>query len=678
MVNLANILVPQIIGMQETELRINSYGLFDVTEETIISYDNAGSVLSKYGDDTWRFETKKETLMLNFNVEFDGVDEAKKQQIKSDLKSLQLTVLHTPSPQKSKVKSGFNRQKLVNSALRTMVKISLEQVFDFKLIFAGNYNHHLEDVLTKNICAGLKYVLAAQAYFKSANMAFLEELIPVKKSFEEYVSFKYKEFDSDIQQTLPMPERIYLLALEKIEEDLNAIDEGLLGDVISELIKNVENPLYGLNREEQTREFTLSDEYHSLLEQNNWKILSRFYDFGVPERSDATSLQKVYTKLAETTFKQSFEGLRNYLFAIQKICFRALVAYSGGRLKEITYLTSNALKVHKVGRKSFPLLYGEVQKGALTDDNVEFWVTNEVGQKAFNLAKKISDFIYDTSVNSTFQGVIEAEKLLFASQNLSRQKNRKHKPVQMIIVFSEMEIDGAVIDEDDRIELMRLDPSLDLEREDIAEGGKWTFKTHQFRRSLALYAMATGAVSLPSLRRQLRHLGEAMTLYYSGGSCAASNIFDKKGGFAKECAEAKSASTAIALHKFVVSDEKIFGGMGRHLDKNQGLKNIILDQDITETQKMVERGELSYSETALGGCGETGSCDYRPFALMDTSHCVNCDKAYQKISIMNKTIEVYEVSLGDIPGNTRQNKWRELQIEELKHVRDSHLSQQQE
>lgn len=680
MVNLTSPLIPQVTGMPESELKIDSYGLFDVTDETVISYDEKGGVLSKYGDDIWRFETQRETLILRFNIDSDRIEESKKQQIKYDLKSLQLALLHTPSAQKVKVKLGFNRQASVHNALRLLVRIALEQGFDFKLFFTGNYNHYLEDVLTKRICAGLNHLLAAHVYFKSINIDLLETLIPLKKSFEVYVHSRYKELDLEKKQTLPIPERIYKLALEKIEQDLNDVDEDLLNDVISELKKNSQNPLYGLDsREEQIRIFKRKQrhEYQKVLEQNSWKVLPSGYDPGISNLDNALELQDVYQRLEGSLSYKNFRGLREYLVKIQKICFRALVAYSGGRLSDISYLTCNALVFHEVGGKSFPLLYGAVQKGAIIDDDVEFWVTNAIGQKAFNIARKISDFIYKTAVNKNFQGIPKEEKLLFASHKLSRKKSARHTAVKMGTAFSEMEIDGAVIDGGDYIELMRLDPSLDLEREDISEDSQWQFAAHQFRRTLAIYAIASGAVSLPSLRRQLRHLGESMTLYYSGGSCAASNIIEKKGSFAKECAETKSASTAIALHKFVASDERIFGGMGRHLDKNPQLKDIILNQDITETQKAVERGELYFDETALGGCGESGNCNYRPFALMDSSHCTDCGKAYHKLSVINKTIRTYEVSLNDIPLNTRQHKWRQLQIEELKQLRDSHLACQE-
>ncbi len=677
MVRLASPLLPQVKGMPETELKVNSSGFFIVDDETIISHNEDGRVLSRYGDDMWKFVSNKENLLLHFSIDDEGVDEAKKQQIKSNLKSLQFATLHSPSYRRALFKTGFNRQRVINHALRAVIEIALEHDLDFKQFFTGIHNHYLEEVLTLRIFEGLKYVIQNQTLLISHDFLVLERMLPVKKSFEEYVSYRYKELNLDHKQTLPIPERIYLMALDQIEQDLYDIDEVLLKDLISELMKNSENPLYGETRRQQLKVFRSTDKYQVLLKKNGCTSLPRNYDFGIPDQN-IQSLQSLFKRLDNNLSNQSISGLFEYLTEIQKKCFRALVAYSGGRLSDIAYLKPDALQVHEVSNSSFPLLFGEVKKGVFTDDDVEFWVTNEAGQRAFNIAKTISNFIYTTAVNKKYQGLPDEERLLFASHCYSRIKGKRHGTLQVSKAFSGLEIKNAVLIEDDRIELMRLDPSLDLEREDIAEGCTWKFKTHQFRRSLALYAMASGAVSLPSLRRQLRHLGEAMALYYSDGSFAASNIIDKTNSFAKECLETKTASTAIALHKFVVSDEKIFGGMGRHLDMNQNFKNIILDQDITETKKMVERGELSFYETALGGCGETGNCDHRPFALTDTFHCCKCEKAYHKTSVMNKTIKVFEISLEDIPRNTRQYKWRELQIQELKEVRDSHFAQQKE
>lgn len=674
MAKLDNVFYPEVMGMPKAQQPVNSYGFFDVNEQTIISTNDDG-LTYRYEDDTWRFENKKDVLSIHFSFDTSSLTEAQILKIKDNLKQIHFALLHTPtSGNKAQQKYGFSRQRIANYALRFLIELAISNNIPYQQFFSGKYNHYLEDLLTPRICRGLKYVIEAHAFFKNTRFTAFQKLIPLKKSFSQFIYKKHKEFNLDKQQTYPIPERIYLKALNKIEDDLDKIDSKLLDQIINILTKNSANPLYALPRSEQVLKFKNTPEYKILLKENNWSRLSKQYKFEALDE-EGSGVKKIYKKLDDDLTKKSLDGLRKYLTQVQKICFKALVAYTGGRLGDISYLNSDCLKTHKVGKKKFPLIYGEVQKGAVIDKDVEFWVTNEVGEKAYALAKKISDFIYESAKNPIYQQIPLVDRLLFVSQYSSMKKQYKHIVTSDLEkVFSLLRIEDVVITEDDRIELFRLDPNIDLESKDIVEGSKWFFTTHQFRRSLALYAMASGAVSIPSLRRQLRHLREAMTLYYSGGSCMASNIIDNSKSFAKECHETKSVSTAIALHKFVVTDEKIFGGMGRHLDKNLNMKDIILNQDITETQMMVERGELAWSETALGGCGETGNCDYRPFAFWDTSHCTQCDKAYHKVSVMDKTIQKFEVSLEHISVNTRQHKWREMQIEDMKLLRDSHLA----
>ena len=661
------------MGMPEVEQRVNSHGFFDVNDKTIISTNNNG-LSYRYGDDIWRFESKKEVLSLHYNFDGRGFTDAQIFKIKDELKQIHFALLYAPtSGNKAQQKYGFNRQRIANYALIFLVELAVSNSLDFHKFFTGKYNHFLENVLTPRVIRGLKYVIEAYAFFKNTRFTALQTIIPLKKSFSQFIYQKYKELRLDKKQTYPIPERIYLKALNEIEEDLGKVDFDLLDQVTHILTKNLENPLYALPRCGQALEFKKCREYKELLKKNNWSRLSKQYDFGIPDE-ETSGVKEVYRRLGDDLTKKSLYGLRKYLTQVQTICFKALVAYTGGRLSDIWYLNSNCLKSHKVGEKFFHLIYGDVQKGAITDNDVDFWVTNESGAKAYSIAKKISDFIYENASSSNYKNIPAEERLLFVSQYSSMLEDSKHiLSTGMDVVFSRMIVDDVAIDENDRIELLRLDPNIDLEAEEISQGTIWKFKTHQFRRSLALYAMASGAVSLPSLRRQLRQLSEGMTLYYSGGSCAASNILEKQNSFAKECYETKLASTAIALHKFVVSDEKIFGGMGRHLDRNPNLKNIIINQDITETQVMVERGELAYSETALGGCGETGNCDYRPFAFWDTSHCTHCEKAYHKVSIIKKTIQIFEASLENTPVNTRQYQWRKTQIQDMKQLIDAHL-----
>jgi hypothetical protein len=60
----------------------------------------------------------------------------------------------------------------------------------------------------------------------------------------------------------------------------------------------------------------------------------------------------------------------------------------------------------------------------------------------------------------------------------------------------------------------------------ISLGDTWSFKTHQYRRSLAVHSINSGFVSLGTLQIQLKHLFREMTLYYANGASFARKLFD--------------------------------------------------------------------------------------------------------------------------------------------------------
>lgn len=660
---------------QKSPLKLNDrdHSLL-ITEDTVISVDDNGKPMSYFENDVWELSTSKSKTYLRF--EMDADESAAHKQIVNDIKTLQYLSFYRPVKSSKRIKDGFDAQKTINNSLRAVSSLCIDEGLSVSQIFTGNYNHYLEDrALSHSDYAGLSYLLGLSSALEARNLATLINIAPVKRAFKGFVQKKIVELKPEHNQTLPIPERIYLKALELIELDLNGINSRTLTLALREIEKNIKNPSYGLEKTTQKTHFRETEEYKKILAENDWFRLPNGYDIFLPGDSNNPEIKTVYEKLGLDSENSSILDIREWISKVQIICFRALIAYTGARLSDIHYLKSNSLKIHKVGNKKYPVLYGEVQKGVNTDDDVEFWVTNKMGEKAFNLAQRISKFIYEHSMNSKFDVVPEDNRLLFASLKLSQNEDREHNPINLGTVFSSFCPEDIVISKDDLRELSLLAPALDLDREDVQEQIQWKFTAHQFRRTLALYSMASGAVSLPALRRQLRHLGEAITLFYSDGSCAASNILLVNKSFAKECNESKSASTAIALHKFVSSEERMFGGMGQHLHKNDYLNTIIVDQDRTELTRMIERGEVAYTETALGGCAESGPCEQRQFALTEVEPCLFCDKAMHSLTRINKSVQVIEVSLDSMIPNTRQYKWREKSIQNLKKTRDSYVAE---
>src|SRR5690606_37768167 len=102
--------------------------------------------------------------------------------------------------------------------------------------------------------------------------------------------------------------------------------------------------------------------------------------------------------------------------------------------------------------------------------------------------------------------------------------NRSHDGVQVITsststigeeIYSLMNSDDFKILAEDTQHLEMVNPFRAWQSEQAFKiGSIWRFTAHQFRRSLAYYVAQSAHVSLPSLKRQLKHISRQMTIYY--------------------------------------------------------------------------------------------------------------------------------------------------------------------
>ena len=170
----------------------------------------------------------------------------------------------------------------------------------------------------------------------------------------------------------------------------------------------------------------------------------------------------------------------------------------------------------------------------------------------------------------------------------------------------------ALIEEGDIQELEQIDSHRAWRTEDKFGIGKpWPFTSHQTRRSLALYAQRSGLVSLPSLRRQLKHITDEMARYYSRGSAFAKNfIGDDKEHFGLEWQSTQAESSAISYRvNVLLTDQVLFGAhatwVRQQLKRTEG--TVLADRIVT--LKRFKKGEMAYKETILGGCTNIGPCE---------------------------------------------------------------------
>jgi hypothetical protein len=172
---------------------------------------------------------------------------------------------------------------------------------------------------------------------------------------------------------------------------------------------------------------------------------------------------------------------------------------------------------------------------------------------------------------------------------------------------------------EDTAELKRVDMHRAWEDEPkYAIGQQWPFTRHQLRRSLALYAQRSGLVTLPTLKRQLQHITQEMSMYYARGSAFAKGFIDThKAHFAKEWAEAQGLSEYLAYAEQVLfSDERLFGGHAAWTQSRAVQASPVSVYSREETVRMFGKGQLAYRETVLGGCASVEPCKSTPLDWM--------------------------------------------------------------
>jgi hypothetical protein len=343
----------------------------------------------------------------------------------------------------------------------------------------------------------------------------------------------------------------------------------------------------------------------------------------------------------EQDCKYSLLGLEAAITEAMVVCAFQIQAFTGMRKNEVDSLPFDCLEVVKrdenddlhyiVKGKTTKLNHGKIKQAQ--------WVTSETGATAIKLAQRISTTIYNAlgkhpedkkSPNSPFY-------LFISSSNLFRQPSGKLSPAYLAVysnptlkqrLQSRMEIRDA-----DLLELEQIDPHRAWRSEEAFQlGDPWRFKSHQLRRSLALYAQRSGLVTLPSLKRQLQHITQEMSLYYCRGSSFAANFIGDdsvdKPHFGKEWQATQPVSQFFSYVAHVLmTDETLFGGHPhwlKHRRSDDG-GNVIFDRDITLMR--FQKGELSYRETILGGCVKVGDCDKNPLDILHveclSSHCKN-------------------------------------------------------
>lgn len=416
--------------------------------------------------------------------------------------------------------------------------------------------------------------------------------------------------------------------------------------------------------------------------------------FHAAAHSSSVTFAELQTKhgvapyFSDKTLERSTKGVRAGLATVQLVTKLVIQAFSGMRDDEARSLPYDCLDITKRNGNSHYVILGRTTKLNHGQAKRTRWVTNQEGCRAIRLAKEIADAIYaEYGTPPQSEASDASSRMLFVSPNYIGLAKKpvilpRACPLGKMGLFDFSALRSRlepIIQEEDLRELERLDPHRAWRAEQkYAVGRSWTLVTHQFRRSLALYAQRSGIVSLPSLRRQLQHITDEMSRYYARGSAFAKDFLGADAEhFGHEWQETQAESSALGyMLNVLLSGDAMSGGHGNWV--NHRLRNAegIVTFDRSRTIRLFKKGELAYRETILGGCTNTGGCDQRAFDWLDMGCLAGCPNMVVKLPNVERVIAALATHVARLDSATLEYRTEKAKLDQLIATR-AQIQQQQ-
>ena len=474
------------------------------------------------------------------------------------------------------------------------------------------------------------------------------------------------QYRDTLDQHSPIPTRIYSIIIGQLTTALTEWDR-----VADDMLLTAEicrkNPLAGRN------------------------VLNQFHiarKLGIPHTKNLTfpeiASEDCLKYIKEKGIHPNVKSLSTLIAEIQLVAKLTIQLFTGMRDDEALSLPFNCLETHSINNSDHYIVIGRTTKLNNSRKKYARWVANLDAATAIKTAQKIAETIYSTfgikteelhSCEKYYPLFVSVGYLAFAGTSVVPQDNRFRPNKIDLTRMPRLRMTlQPVIHEGDTRELEQIDPHRAWRADTkFSPGNTWVFTSHQLRRSLALYAQRSGLVSLPSLRRQLQHVTNEMSLYYAKGSIYAKNLIgDDKLHFGSIWQETKSESEGLSyIINVLLSDDVLFGGHA------SWIKNKIISTDGTasfdreKTLLQFKRGEIAYTETLLGGCTSTEICKQPALKWINTE-CLNngCKNLVCSIPKLDRVIAAQTKLLNSLDQELVEYRTEKADLDILISVRD--------
>lgn len=572
----------------------------------VIARNAAGETLSVYGDVRWDrtpYDPDGKPNIINFQFWTDEKHNPARSELLDEIRWLIFLVIYTaPVPLADQTIGRYS----------ALLRIAARQA-ELKAVGVMDL---ITDPHDFPALVGISHAKTARAL-----LALLNKLGPSVSGYTIRASETIKsmqklinQYSASLNQTVPIPTRIYSLLLGRMAEELNTVEPHL--DSILALLRDYcSDPAIGLSLQHQR---AIGRTPGKISPRNTYKDIVTF-----PDLLRRHGLDQFW---ADRNFRPDGKQLSTFLTRVQHIASLTIQAFTGMRGEEVDTLPYFCLEEQK--------RYGDdrihyIVRGKVTKDGGDArtvqWVTSRSGRAAIIVAQRFASTIYDILGIELTPKNTEVDFHLFVRVTSVLIRTVAPKPIEVDMSSSAVARGflGIPIEDSDIIELESIDTSRAWRQEPrFRVGQPWPVRRHQLRRSLALYAQKSGLVSLPALKRQLQHITEEMTLYYCAGSPFAKNFIGEghiEKHFGYEWQEVQPVSMGLSYIKNVLMDfDDKFGPLALWLHQHGRADGpeILIDRDMT--MKAMKKGQLSYRPTPIGGCSKTSRCETLPISTLHT------------------------------------------------------------
>ena len=594
---------------------IDTFDINEIRQDFIISRDKDGKILSLYKDNVWNLKTYVSNPSQHGIIDFENRIESSNI---SDVKKLMFLLIVFGSGRNGSQYSVETLGHYFNDVMVPLSKFALENKTTITKIIENNI---LLNSYINNKCSNLGKVQCL-----SSTLVFLDNLsnrstqinFQRNKDIFKLLKSKINDFSAEHHQTSIIPSRILAESIRQRWIQIEEIETNLT-NLIKFLDMYIESERFASSE-------TMINKYKWDCNKTlQWKEAINFYQLN--------NLFKKYSLKNRINFK-------GFITKIQGTCKHLLHAYTGMRNGEMLNTQSNCLESVPTN-SGICRIISTTSKFTGTNQNAK-WVTSKEVERIIFILRSINQVIakhYNLNLNDLplfLSGNIFVEKGKIRDNENIRAKRKFDKRDELPLDYSSLRLTI-----EDKQEIEEIDFNKNIRDLEIAL--PWEFKTHQYRRSLAIYSIQSGLVSLGALQIQMKHLFREMTLYYGNGASYARKLFDiPKEHIANDLDALKPELGTLAYIKNVIfSDEKLFGAHGSFVENNTKQNNhkfkTYFLENRDKTLKQFKNGEIAYKETALGGCIATEACDSR--LTRSITACFDCHGGILKKSKVDNVIQ---------------------------------------